>query len=493
MQDSRTKDAPLLVGRYRVIERIGSGGMASVMLAEDERLGRLVAVKRLPSSSPEDALARFRREARLGASLNHANVVSIYDSCTDDDALLIVMEYVDGESLKERLRQGPLPPREALPILAQIAAALDHAHAAGVIHRDVKPSNVLIAHDGTAKLADLGIATAADSTSITSGEDIIGTLSYIAPERLESTEDDPAADVYSLAAVAYEALSGLRAQQGRTPSEIVAAPSPRDLREVWPQAPAGAAKALREGLAREPGRRPRSATEFVNRLTTGLGGAEVAFPVETEATNVMPRRGAAVSAGGAGRRASADGAASGWWSPRRRAFAAILAGLAGVAVAIALIGGGGDGQKAARVKTRTETVTQKTKPKPPPAPLTGAALGGELNDQGKALIDSGQYEQAIPLLQRAVDAFPSGATDINYAYALYNLGNALRLAGRPQEAIPLLEQRLQIPNQQGAVAQELELAQQQAGETSSGGVQPSAPSGDSGGVKPGKGREGDKD
>jgi serine/threonine-protein kinase len=126
-------------------------------------------------------------------------------------------------------------------------------------------------------------------------------------------------------------------------------------------------------------------------------------------------------------------------------------------------------------------------------------LGGELNDQGKALIDSGQYEQAIPVLQRAVDAFPSGSTDINYAYALYNLGNALRLAGRPQEAIPILEQRIRIPNQQGAVSQELELAQQQAGVTSSGGVQPSAPSGGSGGVKPGngpkpgKGPEGDQD
>ena len=211
MRSPRAQDVPVLAGRYRVIERLGSGGMASVMLAEDERLGRLVAVKRLPTSSPDDALARFRREARLGASLNHSNVVSIYDSATDEDSLLIVMEYVEGESLKEMLRRGPLEPRRALEILGQIAAAIDYAHGAGVIHRDVKPSNVLVAEDSTAKLADLGIATAVDATQITSTNDIIGTLSYIAPERLENAADDSSADVYSFAAVTFEALSGQRA------------------------------------------------------------------------------------------------------------------------------------------------------------------------------------------------------------------------------------------------------------------------------------------
>src|SRR4051794_28859805 len=179
-------DAPALAGRYRVIRQLGHGGMASVLLAEDERLGRLVAIKRLHTSSPEDALARFRREARIGASLNHPNVVSIFDSTTDEDSLLIVMEYVDGESLKQRLARGPLELDAAIESLEQIGAALDHAHAAGIVHRDVKPSNVLIAADGNAKLADLGIATAVDATRITSTNDIIGTLSYIAPERLEN-------------------------------------------------------------------------------------------------------------------------------------------------------------------------------------------------------------------------------------------------------------------------------------------------------------------
>ncbi|MGH2982090.1 MAG: serine/threonine-protein kinase, partial [Solirubrobacterales bacterium] len=286
MRSPRAQDATTLAGRYRVIRQLGSGGMASVVLAEDERLGRLVAVKRLPTSSPDDALARFRREARLGASLNHPNVVSIYDSTTDDDSLLIVMEYVEGESLKDHLRRGPLAQERAAAILVQIAAALDYAHAAGVIHRDVKPSNVLIADDGTAKLADLGIATATDATSITTANDIIGTLSYIAPERLENANDDPTADIYSLSAVAYEALSGQRAQPGKTPTEIVAAGEPPDLRQVWPAAPPAAAAALADGLARDPSRRPASAGELADRLSAALTADAVA-PVTDDATTPL--------------------------------------------------------------------------------------------------------------------------------------------------------------------------------------------------------------
>jgi serine/threonine-protein kinase len=167
-----------------------------------------------------------------------------------------------------------------------------------------------------------------------------------------------------------------------------------------------------------------------------------------------------------------------------------IAALVGAVIAVVALGGGDEGRQVARVKTRTQTVTTKAKPAAP-APLTGAALGASLNDQGKGLIDAAQYDQAIPVLQRAVDAFPDGTTDISYAYALFNLGNALRLAGRPEEAIPILEQRLQIPNQQGAVANELAQAQQAAGETSSGGVGPSEGNGSSGGVKPGKGPKSD--
>jgi eukaryotic-like serine/threonine-protein kinase len=481
-------NAPLtLGGRYRVIERLGSGGMATVLLAEDERLGRLVAVKRLPTSSPEDALARFRREARLGASLNHPNVVSIFDSATDDDALLIVMEYVEGESLKDQLRRGPLAPERAMGILSQIGAALDHAHAAGVIHRDVKPSNVLIAGDGTAKLADLGIATAVDATSITTTNDIIGTLFYIAPERLEGAGDHPSADVYSLAAVAFEALSGQRAQRAQTAAEVVAVKGLPDLHEVWPAAPAAAAAVLREGLTRDPSRRPGSAGELVDRLSAALSGEETMPSTAAEATtklpaqprSALPPRSPIQPAGTSGRRG---------WSARRMGLAAAVAGLAGALIAVLTLGGSDDGRRTARVKTKTHTVTTKTAaPRSDHAPLTGAALGAQLNDQGYALIQEGSYEEAIPVLQRAVDAFPDGTTDINYAYALYNLGHALRLAGRPQEAIPILEQRLQFRDQTGVVSQELALAQEATGEVPSGGTAAPEDNGSSGGVKPGKG------
>ena len=485
MRLPRANDALALGGRYRVLKRLGSGGMgASVLLAEDERLGRLVALKRLPTSSPEDALARFRREARLGASLNHPNVVSIFDSATDDDALLIVMEYVEGESLKDQLRSGPLAPQRAVGVLAQIAAALDYAHAAGVIHRDVKPSNVLIGDDGTAKLADLGIATAVDVTSITTTNDIIGTLSYIAPERLENAEDDPSADVYSLAAVAFEAVSGERAQRGQTPTEIVSLRRPRDLREVWPGAPPAAAEVLGEGLARDPQRRPRSAGELADRLSVALNGGGGPLPADPEATATLtapPRPVPAIQ--------PLTSPSKGGWSRRRTAIVATIAALAGALIAVIVLGGGSDHTKpAARVKTQVRTVTTKAK-SPAPAPLTGTALGAQLNDQGYSLIQQGRYDEAIPVLRQAVNAFPDGTGDVNYAYALYNLGHALRLAGRAQEAIPILQQRLQISDQSGVVAQELAAAEQQAGQSTapSGGTAVPGDSASSGGIKPGKG------
>src|SRR2546423_4952496 len=147
----------LLAGRYRTIERIGSGGMAAVLLAEDERLGRQVAIKRLHAESPEDTAGRFRREAQLGASLNHPNLISVYDIVTDDEGVLIVMEYVDGETLRDAIDRGPLPSDRAMQVLRGLAAGLDHAHGEGIVHRDVKPANVLIGRrDGQAKLADLG-------------------------------------------------------------------------------------------------------------------------------------------------------------------------------------------------------------------------------------------------------------------------------------------------------------------------------------------------
>src|ERR671932_887733 len=242
----------LLDGRYRTIRRLGSGGMATVFLAMDERLGRLVAIKRVHGDvSDEDVVRRFQREARLGASLNHPNVVAVYDIAGDDEGVLIVMEYVEGHTLRDEVVRGPIAPDRALPILRGVAEALDHAHGLGVVHRDVKPANVLLRADGAAKLADLGIATAAEQSKITRSGAVLGTAAYMAPERLDGEAGDHRVDVYALAAVAFEALAGRKAVEGVTPVEVarrVVSQPPPDLRTALPSAPAKAAGALRRGL-----------------------------------------------------------------------------------------------------------------------------------------------------------------------------------------------------------------------------------------------------
>ena len=247
--------------------------MASVLLCEDERLGRQVAVKRLHADSPVDVEQRFKREAKLGASLNHPNLVSVFDTATIDEGVLIVMEYVDGHPLSRLLRHGPLRPEEVRRMVLELGDALDHAHAQGVIHRDVKPSNVLIRHDGMTKLADLGIATASDGTKITRSGVVLGTAAYMAPEQLDGRKIGPPVDIYALAAISFEALSAKKPREGRTPMEVahkIATEGPPNLRAVWEKAPRAAAQALKRGMAFDPEDRPASAGEFARELADAL-------------------------------------------------------------------------------------------------------------------------------------------------------------------------------------------------------------------------------
>jgi eukaryotic-like serine/threonine-protein kinase len=515
----------LLDGRYRVVRHLGSGGMASVLLCQDERLGRRVAVKRLHADSPTDIERRFVREAKLGASLNHPNLVSVFDTAVDDEGVLIVMEYVPGEPLSKALRHGPLGPRRVARMARELGGALDHAHGHGVVHRDVKPGNVLLRDDGVTKLVDLGIATAADGTRITRSGTVLGTAAYMAPEQLEGGEPGPAVDVYALAAVCFEALAGRRPRQGKTPLEIahsIASAPPPDLREHWPAASPAVAELLERGMAREPGERPGSAGQLGTELARALEDEP-----RTAVTRRLPRRAPAPIASPADP-ASADetggrppsGARRVRSDPgRRRYLPLLLAGLL-LAVAIATLaivlasgdgnGGGGSGDRTEqragqsgqqrgerggeRRERTTETPAQQAPAEPVPAepapaepapaepqqeepeaeppaepapetaqPGGGDAGGADLNAQGFELMNAGRYEEAIPVLQRAVESFPPGTSDLNYAYALFNLGRSLRLAGRPDEAIPILEQRLQIPNQRGTVEKELDLARQEAG------------------------------
>ncbi|MET0761887.1 MAG: serine/threonine-protein kinase, partial [Thermoleophilaceae bacterium] len=374
----------LLDGRYRVIRHLGSGGMASVLLCQDERLDRQVAVKRLHADSPADTERRFVREAKLGASLNHPNLVSVFDTAVDDEGVLIVMEYVPGEPLSKALREGPLGPRRVARMARQLGAALDHAHVQGVVHRDVKPANVLLRDDGVTKLVDLGIATVADGTRITRSGTVLGTAAYMAPEQLEGREPGPAVDVYALASVCFEALAGRRPREGKTPLEIahsIASAPPPDLREHWPAASPAVADVMERGMARDPDERPESAGQL---------GAELAQALEEEprtaVTRRLPRRAPAPVA--APRPQPADGARAdgpGGRPPggarrvrvdpdRRRYLPLVLAGLL-IALAIATLamvlaaGGGESGDRAAQppAESRDREAEQQDQAAEPPA------------------------------------------------------------------------------------------------------------------------------
>lgn len=200
----------MIAGRYRLDREIGRGGSGTVHLALDEVLGRQVAIKRvglIPGSDTAE-LERAQREARLAAALNHPNVVSVFDLVDEHDVRWLVMEYVDGETLSERVRSsGPLEATEAAALLAQTADALVEAHDHGIVHRDVKPSNIMIA-DGAAKLNDFGIARSADDVSLTQTGLVTGSPAYLAPEVASGSSATPASDVWSLGATLYHAVTG---------------------------------------------------------------------------------------------------------------------------------------------------------------------------------------------------------------------------------------------------------------------------------------------
>ncbi len=460
----------VIADRYRVIDRLGHGGMATVFLAEDRVLSRQVAVKRLHTAAAEGSAERFKREAQLGAALNHSNIVAVYDTLSGPDGVLIVMEYVPGQPLSGLIATGAVEQDEAIRILRGVADGLDYAHLRGVVHRDVKPANILVRDDGVVKLSDLGVATAAHVSRITATHDVLGTLGYIAPERLDGEAGGPPADIYSLAAVAFEVLSGQRPQHGATPAEVLrrsASELPPDLREAWPHAPAAAAAVLGRGLDPDPDRRQLSAGRLIEELDAALE------PSDADTAAARPAKPGTIMA------------------PSNSRLRATLIGalLAAVAAAIVVLVASGDGGSpttsgpAANVgpngssqgsgssadagaTTTTTTTTTAT------APASAAPTeGAQLNDQGYGLINAGHYEEAVAVLRRAVDSFPEGTTDLTYAYALYNLGHALRLAGRPEEAIPVLEQRLEIPNQVETVERELAAARAAA----AGGKEPKEP------------------
>ena len=212
-----------LDGRYHVLERIAAGGMGEVFRAHDAVLAREVAVKVLHRSLSSDPgfVERFRREARAAATLNHPNIVAVYDWGAVDGIYYMVMEYVRGRSVRELLNaSGRLAPAQAADIIRQTLAALEHAHAKGIVHRDLKPENILITTDGVVKLTDLGLARAFADAKNTRAGAVTGTVQYLAPEQIRGEPADPRSDLYSLGIVAYELLTGELPYTGETPMAI---------------------------------------------------------------------------------------------------------------------------------------------------------------------------------------------------------------------------------------------------------------------------------
>ena len=263
----------LLGGRYRLRERIDEGGAGEVWLGYDERLGRDVAVKLLGEEADAAFRQRFTDEARRAAAIAHPNVVTVFDQGEDGPDAYMVMEHVRGRTLREIVAErGALAPREASRIVSQIAGALDAAHDAGLLHCDVKPTNVILDERGIAKLADFGVARAARGPA---EHELVATPRYIAPERVEGKEPTAASDVYGLGLVAYELLAGRTAFDGADTDDLLRERlegPPPSLRRARSDLEPGLDLAVAKALARDPARRYQRAGDFARDLAAAARG-----------------------------------------------------------------------------------------------------------------------------------------------------------------------------------------------------------------------------
>ena len=467
----------LLKDRYRLERTLGRGGMAAVWLGHDEVLDRPVAVKVLSDTIASDPgfVARFRREARTAAALSHPNLVGVYDFSEEGERPYLVMQFVPGENLAERLERGQGVDCDQLA--RELLEALAHIHEAGILHRDVKPANIIIEPDGTTRLIDFGIALPRDATALTSTGLVLGTERYAAPEVMAGEPATERSDLYSAGVV----LRSCEGQCSRALGTLI----------EWM-------------TSKDPQARPSSARQALARLKRieVAGEPTQAFELTAEQERHQPEPQPAAVAPPPGPAAPAH-TRSGGRRGRLGAVAAILGLLAAALVAAVVVLGGGDGDggdanprkqasKNARDGRGQESQRARSQPAAEAKESAGAAAateepaaeepeateepavvptsseadpsrGAQLNEEAFALIQAEEYEAAVPLLEEAVSSFPEGSEDVNYAYALFNLGNALRLSGRPDEAIPVLEQRLAIPNQTETVEAELEAARAEAG------------------------------
>ncbi|GAA3444495.1 serine/threonine-protein kinase [Planomonospora venezuelensis] len=307
---------PVLAGRYRAVEKLGEGGMGTVWRARDELLHREVAIKEvrlgshLPAAHRAEMRERTLREARAAARLSHPAIVAVHDVIAQDDRPWIVMDLVRGHSLDEAIRSGgPLPPQQVAAIGAAMLDALSLAHGRGIMHRDVKPANIMLSQDGGVLLTDFGIATLEGDAQLTSPDALVGSPGYIAPERLRGTGDGPAADLWSLGATLYAAVEGRGPFHRGTPVATLGAVLTQET--PYPGRAGGLAPVLLAVLAKDPRERPGETAlrAALRQVALGLPAGPLSPPAESP-ERPPPRRRRTGLIAGAGLAAVAAGAAA---------------------------------------------------------------------------------------------------------------------------------------------------------------------------------------
>jgi hypothetical protein len=469
----------LLKDRYRLERTLGRGGMAAVWLGHDEVLERQVAVKVLSDTiaTDPDFVARFRREARTAASLSHPNLVGVYDYSDQGERPYLVMQFVPGETLAARLEREDEVDCDKLA--RELLEALAHIHQVGILHRDIKPANIVIEPDGTAKLIDFGIALPRDATALTNPGLILGTERYAAPEVMEGRPASERSDLYSAGVVlrscggscsralgalidwmtskdpmarpasARQALERLeRAEAVGDPTQVYEPTFARSRPEPEPVAVAAPPRETTPTYAKTSSNRSRWGA------VAGILGVIAALLVVA----------LVVLGGGDGKRTGGATTAKAKKAKAQKAKRGVGAGAAGAAASESSEASAAEAPEATEEpEAEGSEVVESPEPEAPVAEGSSES-GAALNEQGYAMLQAGEYEAAVPVLEEAVASFPEGSEELDYAYALFNLGHALRLSGRAEEAIPILEQRLAYPDQTSTVEQELEEARAEAGQ-----------------------------
>jgi serine/threonine protein kinase len=273
------KDQKETIAHYQILKKIGSGGMGEVYLAEDTRLNRKVALKLLPSefTNDRDRVRRFEREAKTASSLNHPNILTIYDIGQFNSSSFIASEYIDGETLRQRMRESKMPLKEILAISIQVAEALDAAHGAGIIHRDIKPENIMIRSDGYAKVLDFGLAKLTKTKKLSESSQletvaktevgvVLGTIRYMSPEQARGLNIDARTDLFSFGVVLYEMISGKVPFDGATSSDVIAAILEKHPGPLVDQLPDDLKRIVTKALAKDPDERYQTAKDLIADL-----------------------------------------------------------------------------------------------------------------------------------------------------------------------------------------------------------------------------------